>query len=342
MFQLSQQSQSSQRSPYFALRATKGRQKSQALPAMSLIEIIIALAVFALIVSALTAMVTGGFSSLNQGKEQTEAASLANEGIEAVRVIRNQGFNNLTYSSTTGLLASSTWSFLGDGTSDSIGKYTRKISFETLCRDGNYNLATCPASSTDIYSKKVTVTVSWVTSYGKTNSVLRSAYLSDWQGKYFTQSDWYGGSGQATWSFINKYDSDDGNLGTSTPGQITLFGSGTAYASSTWLISSAFNMATSGAAQAIEWDQNIASCTPACNIQLQVRTAPDSAGAPGAWTSWYGASGANTYFTNNTGSLLPTALLGVNNSNQWVAYKALLSSNGTNTPILQEVRIDYR
>jgi len=49
---------------------------------MSLIEIIIALAVFALIVSALTALVTGGFSSVNQGKEQTEAASLATRGLK--------------------------------------------------------------------------------------------------------------------------------------------------------------------------------------------------------------------------------------------------------------------
>ena len=258
-----------------------------------------------------------------------------------MRAIRNQGFNNLTYNAS-GLMASSTWSFLGEGTSDSIGKYTRTISFTTLCRDLNYNLATCPASATDIYSKKVTVTVSWTTSFGKTNSVVRSAYLTDWQGKYFKQSDWYDGNGQATWSFISKYDSDSANLdSTSTPGQITLKNTNGTYPGSGWLISSAFNMATSGVAQAIEWDQNVADCTPACTVQLQVRTAPDSAGAPGSWTNWYGAGGANTYFTTSTGSLLPTALLG-NGLNQWVAYKATLTGNGSVTPVLQEVRIDYR
>ncbi len=110
------------------------------------------------------------------------------------------------------------------------------------------------------------------------------------------------------------------------------------YQTSGYLISSAFNMTDNSAVQVITWDQTIPTCTPACNVQLQVSTAPDASGSPGTWTSWYGTTGANTYFTNNYGTIIPNTL----NWNRWVRYRAQLTGDGVNTPVLSEVRVNYK
>jgi len=87
----------------------------------------------------------------------------------------------------------------------------------------------------------------------------------------------------------------------------------------------------------IEWDETIPACTPACTVKFQVRTAPDAAGVPGIWTAWYGASGAGTYFTNATGTVISTDL----NDNLWLQYRAELAGDAMDTPILSEVRLNY-
>ncbi|MFH1286939.1 MAG: hypothetical protein ABII02_04290, partial [Candidatus Magasanikbacteria bacterium] len=109
-------------------------------------------------------------------------------------------------------------------------------------------------------------------------------------------------------------------------------------ASQGYLISSAFDMTTSSEIQVIEWDQVIPSCSPTCEIKLQVRAAPDSSGSPGTWTPWYGEIGVGDYFTVSAGTLLPTIL----NGNQWVQYRAELIGDGVDTPILEEVRLNYK
>ena len=106
-----------------------------------------------------------------------------------------------------------------------------------------------------------------------------------------------------------------GNTGT-----IIKFTRSALYQTSGTLTSSAFNMSDASPVQVIEWDETLPSCSPACTIKFQVRTAPDASGTPGVWTSWYGATGAGTYFTNHYGTLISTDL----NGNRWVQYREIL------------------
>ena len=101
------------------------------------------------------------------------------------------------------------------------------------------------------------------------------------------------------------------------------------------LTSSSFNMTDSSPVQIIEWDETEPSN---CDIELQLRTAPDSSGSPGTWTNWYGSSGSGSYFTNNAGTLISVDL----NDNQWMQYRVELSTDGVDTPILKETRINYK
>ncbi|MCH8986774.1 type II secretion system protein, partial [Patescibacteria group bacterium] len=63
----------------------------------SILEVIVAMAVFALIGAALVTMVVGSFEGLKQGGEQTQAEALAQEGMEAVRSIRDRAWNEHIY-----------------------------------------------------------------------------------------------------------------------------------------------------------------------------------------------------------------------------------------------------
>jgi Tfp pilus assembly protein PilV len=167
----------------------------------SLMEVIIAVAVFGLIVASVTSMVVGGNVSTRQGGQQTEALALAQEGIEAVRSIRDRAWNEEKYNQSGVATSSGAWFFSGEGTQEIIGDYTRTIVFGAICRDGSDNIVACPGTYTDPHSKKVTVTVSWQTINGVTDSVQKIAYLTNWHTYVWpedTQADFADGTFSGT------------------------------------------------------------------------------------------------------------------------------------------------
>jgi hypothetical protein len=188
----------------------------------SLLEVIVAMAIFSLIGAVLATFVVGGFTALEQGGEQTQAQALATEAIEVVKSIREGAFNELIYSQSGVATSSNQWVFSGEGTTDTIGQFTRTIAFSDVCRDGSDDIATCPASYVDVHTKQVTATVTWEVRPGVNNTVVQIAYITNWDSTDWTQTDWSGGSGQSIWSDITQYDSDDSNIENSTSGQITL------------------------------------------------------------------------------------------------------------------------
>lgn len=110
------------------------------------------------------------------------------------------------------------------------------------------------------------------------------------------------------------------------------------YASSGTFTSSAFNTSAVSAIQLIQWVIDVSNCEPDCSIEVQVRAAPDEDGSPGAFTDWYGTSGGGSMFTNPNGELISTDL----NNLQWVQYRVVFSGDGTSTPVLEEVKVNYR
>ena len=184
-----------------------------------MLEVIVAVAVFSLIASAMAVMVLGGSSALIQGGQQTEAEYLAQQGIEIARSIRDQAWNNMIFNQSSVSTSSEQWVFDGEGTNQTIGKYTRIISFSDVCRDSSDEITTCPGVYTDLHAKKVTVDVSWEVRNGISNTVQQIAYLTNWDSQDWTQTDWSGGIGTST---STEYQSDGGFIVTSTVGELSL------------------------------------------------------------------------------------------------------------------------
>lgn len=199
----------------------------------SLLEVIIAMAIFALISVAMVMMATGGFTSLAQGGEHTEADALAQEAIEAVRSIRDNAWNKLIYTTSSVSISGNEWMFDGEGLTDTVGQYNRSIRFNDVCRDESDNITDCPGSYTDVHSKKVTVVVEWEVRSGINNSVRKVTYLTNWDSQEWVQTDWIGGDGQVIWSDTTQYDSSDSVVDVNT-GQVTLDQTTDTSASTTW------------------------------------------------------------------------------------------------------------
>lgn len=191
-----------------------------------LIEIILAMGIFALIAASMISLVLGGNAALIQGSEQMQAESLAQEALEAVRAVREGAWNELRFTQSAVATSTGEWVLTGEGTNETLGQYQRVITFSDVCRDVLNNITVCPGAYKDIHAKKVEVVISWQNRPGVNNSISRVAYLSNWDSDDWEQTDWSGGSGQALWSDASKYESDDGYLDYSTPGEIKLAGIG--------------------------------------------------------------------------------------------------------------------
>jgi phosphodiesterase/alkaline phosphatase D-like protein len=119
------------------------------------------------------------------------------------------------------------------------------------------------------------------------------------------------------------------------------------YPTSQTLTSSAYNTQNSGnVLSKITWTENLPANT---DVKFQIRTAPDSSGAPGTYTAWCGPDDATsgncssaTYFTDPAGSETIDDILRDGYNNQWIQYKVwLTTSDGLNTPTLSALSLEY-
>lgn len=148
----------------------------------SLVEIIIALAIFSLVSLTVSAMALNGLSALRSGDDLSRATQLAHEALDATRSIRDQHWLNLvdgTYGLTT---TNGFYEF--DGASEIIDTFTRTITVESVQRDGSNNIVEL-GGTIDPRTKRITSTVTWQGALTP-RTVSATTYLTDW-----TVSDWH-------------------------------------------------------------------------------------------------------------------------------------------------------
>lgn len=128
----------------------------------SLVEVLLAATVLGFLATALIGAIIYGQQSAASTGDRARALFLAEEGLQAVRNMRDATYANVT-DGTFGLVqAGNQWEFLG--TNDTNGIYTRKVII----------------SASDSNRKTVTVNVSW-TGVGGTRQVSVDTVLSNWR-----------------------------------------------------------------------------------------------------------------------------------------------------------------
>lgn len=152
---------------------------------------------------------------------------------------------------------------------------------------------------------------------------------------FINQTDWSGGSGQATSTDLSQYFSSNGNVDTNNPaGDLSLTQIFGEYVSSGVLESSSFNVGSPSNFQKIEWkpvDQPVDSGNP--SVRLQIATNNDG----GIWnfTGPDGTSG--TYYTPSNQNIHS-----INDSKQYIRYKLFLDTvSTTTTPNISDISFTF-
>ncbi|HEU5121787.1 MAG TPA: prepilin-type N-terminal cleavage/methylation domain-containing protein [Candidatus Saccharimonadales bacterium] len=144
----------------------------------SVVEVLLAVVIFAMVATAVVGALIYGRSSTAEGGDRIRANFLAEEGVEAVRNIRNAGYANLT-DGTYGLAQNSgVWSL--SGSSDTKDMYTRSV---TIAPNGTNR-------------KLVTSTIAW-SGTGGSNTTSVATQLTNWSAaipKSWAVPSQYGGT----------------------------------------------------------------------------------------------------------------------------------------------------
>lgn len=156
------------------------RIKNTSQEGFSVIEVILAAALFMILATGSVAVILQGLDSNRLGEEQTVANQYASEGIEAARSIKNQAFTSLVNSVGTGIIqGGGVWTFSGSNNVLS-SKYTRVLTVADVQRDGSGNIV-ASGGTLDPLTKKITSTVSWNFTPTRSNSVVLTSYLANWK-----------------------------------------------------------------------------------------------------------------------------------------------------------------
>lgn len=158
----------------------------------TVVEAVVAMSVFAIaIVGGIQTVLTAQRLS-NEGKDTIQAANYLEEGLEAVRSIRDSSWTDIAtagpYHLTSDTGAITPWQLIPDG-SETLGKFTRTIEIADVRRADTDGSGTLSAEDNIVQSggefddpdtKRITATVSWEEdSRTVTRSI--STYLTNWQ-----------------------------------------------------------------------------------------------------------------------------------------------------------------
>jgi type II secretory pathway pseudopilin PulG len=135
-----------------------------------LLEIVVAVGIISISIYAVFGLFTFAIKSVDENLEKAKAVFLLEEGVEAVRVLRDSSWQNNIASLTAGEdyyleFTGATW----QATSSNVyiqNAFERKFVLEDVYRDGNDDIA--ETGTLDPDTRKLTVSVSFLGSKGTT------------------------------------------------------------------------------------------------------------------------------------------------------------------------------
>ena len=148
---------------------------------MGLVEILVAVFIFSVVLGVLITVNNFYISNSSRNIKLTKATYLAEEGVEAIRVIRDTNWSDISslLNNTDYYLyfntASSTW----QATTSPIlvDSYVRKFILYEVARDANGKIV-LSGGTVDLYTKLVDVYISWQDK-GSTTTKSMSFYISN-------------------------------------------------------------------------------------------------------------------------------------------------------------------
>lgn len=144
----------------------------------SLVELVIAVAVFMIYAGSLAVSATGSHLTRLENSRMAKANLFFEEGWEAVKSIRNNNWSDITNGDHGLIFSDNSWNF--SGTSDVFGGMTRTITVSDVRRDAIGNIV-YSGGDIDPDTKSVTVEVIWDPLPSKNISIHVQSYLTNYK-----------------------------------------------------------------------------------------------------------------------------------------------------------------
>lgn len=296
----------------------------------SLVEVIIALGVFAILAAGVFNVATSSYKNFYGTGDKQSLTEYAQEGIEAVRAIRDNSWQDIEDAvGDNGLVKTDGyWEF--SGSSDSFGDLNRVVTVSNVERDSNYEIVTSGGID-DPHTKKIVVTISGA---GVGDYVL-TTYLTNWAYKTWTQTDWSGDGYRDFWADPTMFSSSYSSTTTSSPGQISVpYNSDMGQvADDQYMYSSVYNLGASDKElRSLEVEQYIPPYS-GCDVEVTIEVS-NSSNMSGAVSQVF-SDISTSYYVSSTPSSL--------NGYPYIRYKIVLTGCNTSySPILYSISINYR
>lgn len=150
---------------------------------VGVVEIVVVSGIASLVFAGILQLVVLTNRPVEAGIRKAEATYLAEEGIEAVKALRNEGWstnitslsNGTTYYPT---IVSSAWTLSTTDPGIINNIYARTVVLEAVYRDGNDDIAS--SGTLDPKTRKITSTVTW-NEHGATESVVLETYITNFR-----------------------------------------------------------------------------------------------------------------------------------------------------------------
>ncbi|MDI6820738.1 MAG: type II secretion system protein [Patescibacteria group bacterium] len=171
----------------------------------SLIEVIIGLAIGALIIGGATFAIFATLTTSASLQKAQSALALSQELLDKIRLVAGSNWNeiynvpNKGTTSTYHVVVSGTILIVATGTQSRIidgVEYTRYFSVENVNRGAFDNIVTSGGTN-DPSTQKISVSTEWL-GQGKIGVVKLVDYVTRWKNAFFRQTDWSVGPGIST------------------------------------------------------------------------------------------------------------------------------------------------
>lgn len=136
----------------------------------SLVEALLSISLFAISVTFLVGAIVYGQSVIQTSTQRARASFLAEEGLEALRNMRDASFSNLTDGTFGVGVIGNQWAL--SGAQDVNGIFTRRVTIAPI----------------DAYTKQITSVVTWTQNLQRNGTSTAVTYLTDWQRAGGTQA----------------------------------------------------------------------------------------------------------------------------------------------------------
>lgn len=151
---------------------------------VGIIEIVVVVAIAGIALFGISGVSSYALGVMNDRKALLEASYLAEEGIEAIRSVRDENWSSNIAGLTMGtnyysVVSGSKWILQTTNPGLINNRYARRAVFENVNRDGSDNIVTS-GGTLDANTKKVTTYVSWSDRRGS-QEISLVTYLTNWR-----------------------------------------------------------------------------------------------------------------------------------------------------------------